>query len=215
MFVINIHLVHGKSPRWDSILGSKWMNTVPPTSQVEWSFAPAWIHLFFFTRSCCRFRTSEAAGPGCATICPPHSKNTLPESAACDVEIQKYTAAFTLVTERLGAAERRQMSAHVLRVSRPAYPFSSCFYVLIPSAPQRLCCLHFLNSYLSPGLLGRSHPVSVPQSRAAHWDPSGLFRSCSQHHPSFLLWPQASRLEGGIWTVSRRYPCESESATRV
>lgn len=210
MFVINIHLVHGKSPRRDSILGSKWMNTIPPTSQVEWSFAPAWIHLFFFIRSFCHFRTSEAAGPGCATICPPHSKNTLPESAACDVEIQKCTAAFTLVTECLGAAERCQMSAHVLRVSRPA-AFTFSFPVLLSVSAV---CISWTATCLQAFWAGLT-PMSVPQWGAGHWDPSGLPRSCSQHHPSFLLWPPASRLEGGIWTLSHRSPCESESATRV
>lgn len=68
------------------------------------------------------------------TICPPHSKNALPESAACDVEIQKHTAAFAFVTDRLGAVDRCQMSAHLLHVFLPAYPFSCCFYVLIPKA---------------------------------------------------------------------------------
>ena len=171
------------------------MNTIPPTSQVEWSFALAWIHLFFFTRSCRCFRTSEAAGPGCATICPPHSKNTLPESAACDVEIQKCTAAFTSVTERLGAAERCQMSAHVLHVSSPAYPFSSCFYGLIPSAPPRLCCLHFLNSYLSPGLLCRSHPCVCPTLLSRPLGPLGVFPILQPTPP--LLPPLTTGLSSG------------------
>ena len=165
MFVISIHLVHGKSPRRDSILGSKWMNTIPPTSQVEWSFAPAWIHLFFFIRRCCHFRTSEAAGPGCATICPPHSKNTLPESAACDVEIQKCTAAFASVTECLGAAERCQMSAHVLRVSRPAAFTFSLPVLLSVSA----VCI----SWTATCLLGRSHSYVCATARSRPLGPLG------------------------------------------
>lgn len=58
------------------------------------------------------------------TICPFHSETSLPESAACDVEIHKRGAAFALVTEHLGAADPCQMSAHLLHVSLPADPFS-------------------------------------------------------------------------------------------
>lgn len=114
------------------------LELIPSSPRMEWSFALSYIHLFFSTWSCCCFRTSEAAGPGYTTIGPLHSKNALPESAACDVEIQKCTAAFALVTERPGAADRCQMSALLLHVSLPTYPFSGCSYVLLPQGPKRM-----------------------------------------------------------------------------
>ena len=165
MFVISIHLVHGKSPRRDSILGSKWMNTIPPTSQVEWSFAPAWIHLFFFIRRCCHFRTSEAAGPGCATICPPHSKTRICCLWCGNPEMHSSLRFSHGVS---GCCwEMSDVSTCAPRLQ------ASCFYILTPSAPQRLRCLHFLNSYLSPGLLGRSHSYVCATARSRPLGPLG------------------------------------------
>lgn len=110
---------------------------IPSVPSVKWNLVRPCIHLFFFICSGWRLRISEATGPGFMTICPPDSENTLPEPAACDVEIHKRGAAFALVTEHLGAANTCQMSAHLLPVSLLAYPSSGwLFHPHSPGSPE-------------------------------------------------------------------------------
>lgn len=130
-------------------------------------------------------------------------------------KIQKRTAAFALVTERLGAADRWQMSALLLHVSPPACPFSGCFHVLIPECPKRIAKSSFLNCYLFPGLPSRSHPGVGPTVVSRPPGPLRASQFRQPHQPPLPPPHPASHLEGGIWTSSHRYTCESESATGV
>lgn len=162
------------------------------------------------------------------TICPPPSKNALPESAACDVEIHKRRAAHAQ-SQCIWVLLIHVRCQHICS-SLPAglcllwlaFTFSfpkiprecsltslvSVFpELLLVSRPHRrfspLCRSHRDEQPLGGGLCGSAQGFAVLQ----------VLNTSPQHCPLPPLSHFAFPLKGGVWTSSRRYTCESKSVT--